>query len=223
MKLQVKRCRERARKLNPQGTNPKLMEMIKPGKKTKDGFWPTRKLLHILVNHASVQPRQQPCTMPPWSHCTNLFELSIPEFPFHGAIFRCYAIVVRRQVPASLLRSLHVALMICMGTNQAWFSQGNSWSGGLSCQFLPQEIQKLQAQPKPVSFSGDLVNVQIFSSTQLSVSARRDKLAQRKWEGLNMTKRFFVFLLNEHRYDRAGQRALQFIWVVHMNKIPRFG
>ena len=78
-----------------------------------------KKTLPILANHTSMQQHQQPKC--PWSHCTNLFELSIPELSFHGVIFRCYtansiSIAVHKQAPTSLLRPLHVALIIPMRT-----------------------------------------------------------------------------------------------------------
>ena len=49
VKLQLRRRQERARKLNPQETNPKLMEMIKPGKKTMRDFGPQENFYLFLL------------------------------------------------------------------------------------------------------------------------------------------------------------------------------
>jgi len=101
--------------------------------------------------------------------------------------------------------------VICTRTTHKSLSERGHFSisfmiGSWSYLFLPQEIQKLHTKPKPASSSADLlVNVQIFSSTQLSVSVPPDILAQRKWKG--------------PKHDKTDQRA---IWAVNMNKTPRF-
>jgi hypothetical protein len=63
-----------------------------------------------------------------------------------------------------------------------------------------KRFRKLQTQPKPVSFSEDLVNVQIFSPTQLSVSVVPDKLAQNK-----MGSRAQVWQKHKGEGDLCGQ------------------
>lgn len=117
--------REVGEKLNPQETNPKLMEMIKPGKKNQEEFSPTRKLLPILVNHTSMQQHQQPkCT---W----RLESLHQPFRTIHSWTFFSWDhfqildseqyinSCSYRQAPTSLLISLHASLMICMRTTHA--------------------------------------------------------------------------------------------------------
>ena len=101
--------------------------------------------------------------------------------------------------------------VICTRTTHKSLSERGHFSisfmiGSWSYLFLPQEIQKLHTKPKPASSNADLlVNVQIFSSAQQSVSVPPDILAQRKWKG--------------PKHDKTDQRT---IWTVNMNKNPRF-
>ena len=176
------------------------------------------------INHHNAPP-ESPLTS------TSLFEfeLSIPQLTFQASskknsLFRrpfsdvtpqanSTSMIVRRGVrhQQQLLSNQCISVsVICTRTTHKSLSERGhlsiSWSDRSSYLFLPQEIQKLHTKPKPASSSADLlVNVQIFSSAQLSVSVPPDILAQRKWKG--------------PKHDKTDQRA---IWAVNMNKTPRF-